>query len=154
MAIVVNAGGYVQATIRLQNIGQQAGTFRIRAVVVPDGAGVDNIVQRFYASSGYSTVNPPPAGADTVATPSVAPNAEATVIMYTNMWADGDPLRYSSQQIFDIIFEVVVVETGEVFNFRGENILQHQTLAPARPEVVGVDYNISAQTGYSPFYYQ
>jgi len=153
MAVVVNAGEFVQATIRLKNIGQQSGTFRIRAIVVPDGAGIENIAQRFYSAKGYSTANPPPTGADSVSTAIVAPNATATAIMYTNMWADGNPLVYSTQQIFDLIFEVIVIETGEAFNFRGENILQHQTLAPARPDVVGIDYVISTPIGNASYYH-
>jgi len=151
MALTVDAGNYVQVNITLENVGQQIGTFQVTSVVVPNGGQVADAVQTFYTASGYNPTNPPPAGANIFETPPVAPNAQATAIMYTNQWANGDPLTYSTQQLFDVIFQVTVLETAQTFTFRGEDALQHQVLAPASPNIVGVDYVISAQTGA---YYQ
>lgn len=143
MAAVVSAGNYIQANVRIQNIGQQAGHFKLSGIIVPHGQPESAKVQTFYNAKGYSSTNQAPAGADAVTTSSVvAPNDTVALTMFSDMWADGNPLKYSSQQIFDAIFKVLVTETSESFTFVGDSAFQHQTLAPARPEVVGVDYII------------
>jgi len=143
MAQVVSAGNFVQTNVQIQNIGQQAGTFHIAAVVVPHGQPESAKVQTFYNAKGFSPTNPAPAGADVVIAPSsTAPNNNITLTMFSNMWADGNPLKYASQQIFDVIFKIYVVETGELFTFVGDSALQHQTLAPAQPTIVSVNYTI------------
>lgn len=146
MAIVVNAGNFVQANVTIQNIGQQAGTFRLTAVVVPVGGDpATDVVQTFYNASGFSPSNPPPAGADFVDSPSaIAPNDSVQLTMFSDSWGGGDPLTYTTDEIFDVVFFVTVLETSEVFEFRGDQALQHQSLAPAQPTIVGVDYVVQA----------
>lgn len=140
---IVSAGNFVQVDVSIQNVGQQVGTFKISAVVVPRGQPVSAKVQTFYGTKGYTPTNPPPAGADVVQAAAATSVGSTTVLtMFSNSWADGNPLKYASQEVFDVIFMITVVETGAAFTFLGDSVLVHQTLAPAQPTIVNVVYSV------------
>jgi hypothetical protein len=140
---VVSAGNFVQVDVSVQNVGQQLGTFKISAVVVPHTQPASAKVQTFYNIKGYTPTNLPPAGADVVQAAAATPVGSTTVLtMFSNSWADGNPLKYSSQQVFDVIFTITVVETSATFTFLGDSVLIHQTLAPAHPSIVNVVYSV------------
>lgn len=140
---VVSAGNYVQVDVSIQNVGQQAGTFKISALVTPHGQPASAKVQTFYKIKGYSSTNIAPAGADVVqATAATAVGATTVLSMFTDKWADGNPLKYSSNQVFDVIFTITVVETGIQFTFLGDGVLTHQALNPASPTIVNVVYTV------------
>lgn len=139
MAVVVQAGKTVKATISVQNAGQQRGTFRLQGQIFY--TGTTNLAGNFFVNQGYSNANPPPSGAN-IAQFNLEPGQIGQITMYSGVWADGNPAGFPSAQLFDVLWTLTCVETGQSVTRKDSNALQHQTLTPPQAQITSVTYTV------------
>ena len=139
MPVVVEAGKTVKATIDVVNAGQQKGTFRLQGQIFY--ASTTNLAGNFFVTQGYSSTNPPPSGAN-IKQFELGPGAPGQVIMYSGVWADGRPTAFPSAQLFDVLWTLTCVETGQSVTRTDRNALQHQTLTPPQAQITNVTYTV------------
>lgn len=140
---IVQAGQTVQATVSIQNIGQQTGDFTLEMFIVPEGGSPADAVERFYTESGFDVDNPAPVEAETL-TQTIQPGEVVNFIMFSGVWADGDPLTFNSEQVFDVIIRITVEQTGVVNEVTAVENIIHQTLTPPEQQITDVQFTVQA----------
>jgi len=143
MAVVVNAGQFVKATVTVANIGDMAGTFRVRGSIFDPISGLP--VSFFYPTTGYSGANPAPSGLEWNEI-TVNPGKQVTLELYSELWANGDRTMYPAGKLFNVKWVVMVPETGQRLTKDDLEVIQHQfyTLEPGRAEIIDVVYSVVA----------
>lgn len=106
MAVLVKVNNFLELDVSIKNIGQQTGTFSLSGNVFLHGT-YSPVKQKFYNAKGYSITNPPPGGAQYTVSQKISPNTTTVLKIYSDKW-----LSYTNGQLFDILFQIYVLETS------------------------------------------
>lgn len=136
MAQQVYAGQNVRAIAVLRNAGEAPGRFVLTG----------RILYKNGAHAGWFTVTPtdycsvaPPTGFNEAAL-SLQPGQEAQVTMHKVNWACGKDDAFDDYQLFDVVWELRCLETGQAVVRKDVDALQHRrrVVPPPYPSIAGV----------------
>lgn len=146
MAYTIYAGQRVTAVVEIANVGGAPGTFVLTGeILYKSGAHAGWF---FPTPTDYCDTTPP-AGAHQLRR-SLAPGQRATVEMYKVNWACGKDAAFGDGELFDVVWTLTCLETGQSVTRRDYNKLQHRCRAvPQPPPPPGAPYKVSS-TAYSP----
>lgn len=143
MSLVVRAGCRVRARVTIKNDGVLQGTFRLRGqTLYTTGNLAGAVAGNFFNNPTIHTETNLPEQNEYYIDTVFNGGEQKTVTMYSANWAGSNPAAFSSGYLFDVIWKVEVLETGEVFEFMDDNALQHQQVTQSKPVFAGVTYDL------------
>jgi len=121
MAVLIKVNNFLEVDVSIKNIGQQNGTFSLSGNIFLHNTYTP-VKQKLYNAKGYSTTNPPPSGAQYTISQTIAPNETIVLKAYSDQWKS-----YTNGQLFDILFQIYVLETSENNQFWQYSTIQFST---------------------------